>query len=212
MSDGQSLLLGTEEAGDEPVLLAQTLKDIPLLVGKDRRLSGQLAVDRFAPDVIVLDDALQFRQLQRDLDIALLDARYPFDNGFLLPRGLLREPASHLKKAGIVVFTRSDRAAPDQLEASKAQAGYHAPDAAQFTAAHAPVGWVDTTGVILPLDGLKNRRVSPLLRELPMASLSPKLWKAWASRLSIGGSLATIITTPKGKSSPFPAFPMWTLP
>ena len=157
--DGTNVRLGAEEAGDEPRLLAQILGDVPLLVGKDRRESGRVAVARFAPDVVVLDDALQFRELYRDLDIALLDARHPFDNGFLIPRGLLREPPAHLRKAKIVVLTRADRASPAQLADAQTRARRHAPRAALFTATHAPVGWVTGEGEILPLGALGNRRV-----------------------------------------------------
>ena len=84
--------LSAADAGDEPNLLAQTLPGVPVLVGKDRRLSGREALRLFDLDVLVLDDGFQFWQLARDLDIVLLDARRPFDNGFPLPRGLLREP------------------------------------------------------------------------------------------------------------------------
>ncbi len=65
---------------------------VPVVVGKDRRESGRLACERFAPDVIVLDDGMQYWQLHRDLDIVVLDARKPFGSGFVMPMGDLREP------------------------------------------------------------------------------------------------------------------------
>jgi tetraacyldisaccharide 4'-kinase len=162
VSDGENVLLGPDEAGDEPVLLARLLPGVPVVVGRDRRRSGRLAVERFAPDVIVLDDALQYWQLHRNLDIVLLDARRPFDNGHVLPRGLLREPPSHLARAGIVVLTRADRVSPDELEGAKARIARLAPRAAVFTATHAPLGWVPATadgGALLPLDALAGRTV-----------------------------------------------------
>ncbi|MBC8135678.1 MAG: tetraacyldisaccharide 4'-kinase, partial [Fibrella sp.] len=109
VSEGDGKHLSPVVAGDEPVLLAGLLPDVPIIVCRDRRKSGQLAVERFAPEVILLDDGLQYWQLHRDLDIVLLDARRPFDNGFVLPRGLLREPPSHLSRAGLVILTRADR-------------------------------------------------------------------------------------------------------
>jgi tetraacyldisaccharide 4'-kinase len=155
VSDGQQVLLGPHAAGDEPVLLAQSLPGVPVVVGRDRRVSGRLAVEKFTPEVIVLDDALQYWQLHRDLDIVLLDARRPFDNGFVLPRGLLREPPSHLKRAGIVVLTRADRAAPDLLARHVEQIRRLAPNADVFTATHAPLGWVRASdGALLPLGAL----------------------------------------------------------
>lgn len=161
VSDGESVLLGPEEAGDEPVLLARLLPGVPVVVGRDRRESGRFAVARFAPDVIVLDDALQFWQLHRDLDIVLLDARRPFDNGYVLPRGLLREPPSHLSRAGIVVLTRADRVSSIALAKVRAQVQRLAPRAAVFTATHAPLGWLRASdNVLLPLDALRGRNVS----------------------------------------------------
>jgi tetraacyldisaccharide 4'-kinase len=158
VSDGEQILLTPEAAGDEPVLLARFLPGVPVIVGRDRRASGRLAVSTFAPDVIVLDDALQYWQLHRDLNIVLLDARRPFDNGFVLPRGLLREPPAHLKRAGIVVLTRADRVPGDVLARNLEQAQVLAPDAAVFTATHAPLGWVRASDdVLLPLNALARQ-------------------------------------------------------
>jgi tetraacyldisaccharide 4'-kinase len=158
VSDGNKVLLPPEAAGDEPVLLAKFLPGVPVIVGRDRRASGRLAVGTFAPDIIVLDDALQYWQLHRDLDIVLLDARHPFDNGFVLPRGLLREPPGHLRRAGIAVLTRADRVAADTLARHVTQARLLAPDADVFTATHAPLSWVHARdGALLPLDALAEQ-------------------------------------------------------
>ena len=108
-----AVLLSPSDAGDEPVLLAASLRNIPVVVGKDRRLSGREAMRRWPLDVVVLDDGFQYWQLFRDLDIVLLDSRYPFENGHPLPRGLLREPARNLGRAGIVVVTRASRLGVD---------------------------------------------------------------------------------------------------
>lgn len=110
VSDGQTLFMGPDSAGDEPYLIAMKLKDVPVLVGKNRFKTGMLAIRRFNPDILVLDDAFQHLQLKRDLDIVLLDTAYPFGNGHLLPRGILREPLYQLKRADAFVMTRSDRA------------------------------------------------------------------------------------------------------
>jgi len=108
VSDGETIFLGPEDAGDEPSLMARVLKGIPVLVGRRRYETGMLAVKRFNPDVIVLDDAFQHMGLKRDLNLVLLDSRLPFGNGYLLPRGLLREPVSSLCRADVVAFTRSE--------------------------------------------------------------------------------------------------------
>lgn len=106
VSDGQNLLMTPEEAGDEPFMMARALENIPVLVGRDRVASGRLAVSRFAPDVLLLDDGFQHRRIFRDIDIVLLDSARPFGNRFLLPRGSLREPPDALTRADAIIFTR----------------------------------------------------------------------------------------------------------
>ena len=114
VSDGQSVCVDPETAGDEPYLLACRLKGIPVMVGSNRFAVGQLAMERFQPEVIILDDGFQHLQLARDLDLILLDYRKPFGNRHLLPRGTLREPQSALKRCSAIVLTRCPAAADPQ--------------------------------------------------------------------------------------------------
>ncbi len=107
VSDGQTIFKGADEAGDEAYLLARVLKGIPVVVGRRRYDAGKLAVSRFKPDVIVLDDAFQHLKLKRDVDLVLLDRHAPYGNGQLLPRGTLREPTSALQRSNAIIFTRS---------------------------------------------------------------------------------------------------------
>ena len=108
VSDGATLLMSSENAGDEPFMLASVLTGIPVIVGRDRFRSGILGVARFQPDMIILDDGFQHLRLKRDLDILLLDGCRPFGNGHLLPRGILREPPTAIQRADAVVLTRTD--------------------------------------------------------------------------------------------------------
>jgi tetraacyldisaccharide 4'-kinase len=66
-----------------------------------------LALDKFSPDVIILDDGFQHLHLARDINLVLLDSIRPFSNQYLLPRGLLREPVSSLTRADMFILTRS---------------------------------------------------------------------------------------------------------
>lgn len=133
VSDGCRLCKGPEYAGDEPYLMAAILKDIPVVVGKDRYAAGILAIQRFNPDVIVLDDAFQHMRLKRDVNLVLLDHRSPLGNGFLLPRGRLREPVSALHRAQALIFTRSrDALAPHRID-------FPAGRCPVFHSVHAPV-------------------------------------------------------------------------
>ena len=108
VSNGSKILLSPETAGDEPYLMALKLEGVPVLVGRDRFKIGMLAIREFAPDVLVLDDAFQQLQLNRDLDLVLFDAARPFGNGHLLPRGMLREPLDQLVRGDAFILTRSD--------------------------------------------------------------------------------------------------------
>jgi tetraacyldisaccharide 4'-kinase len=106
VSDGTQLLMGPDEAGDEPFLMATKLEKIPVLVGKNRYAAGMLAWKTFSPEVIILDDAFQHLGLHRDLNILLLDAAKPFGNYSVFPRGNLREPVRHAKRADAIILTR----------------------------------------------------------------------------------------------------------
>jgi len=108
VSNGDSLLLDADRAGDEPYLIACELKGIPVIVGSNRIKAGRLAIKEFHPDVIILDDGFQHIKLFRNLDIVLLDTAHPFGNGHLLPRGTLREPVDALARGDIFILSRSD--------------------------------------------------------------------------------------------------------
>ena len=108
VSDGRSIFMTVRDAGDEPVMLANQLEGVPVLVGADRFRSGKVALERFQSNVLILDDGFQHLSLERDLDVVLMDYRYPLGNGDVLPRGPLREPVSALSAADGIVFTRCD--------------------------------------------------------------------------------------------------------
>jgi len=104
VSDGTHILMGHTEAGDEPVLIAQSTDGIPVLTGPKRTLTGRVAIEKLGADILILDDAFQHRRIFRDADIVLLNREKPFGNGFLLPRGPLREPPEALKRADFILW------------------------------------------------------------------------------------------------------------
>ena len=109
VSDGKSLLLDSDMAGDEPYMLASNLKDVVVLVDKDRVKAGRYAIETFGCDTLLLDDGFQYWKLAgRRSDIVLIDRQQPFGNERLLPRGTLREPPSHLARATTIFITKSD--------------------------------------------------------------------------------------------------------
>jgi tetraacyldisaccharide 4'-kinase len=107
VTDGKTMFLNAKSAGDEAYMMAMSLTDVPVFVGKDRVKSGSAAAASFHPDVMILDDGFQHRKLYRDIDIVLLDYQRPFGNHRLLPAGRLREPEGALSRADAIVFTRS---------------------------------------------------------------------------------------------------------
>jgi tetraacyldisaccharide 4'-kinase len=107
VSDGQRLVCTPEEAGDEPFLLAKKLPGVPVILSKTRYEAGLLAQKRHGSNFFILDDGFQHIVLKKDLDLVLLDATRPFGNMHLLPRGPLREPVDHLRRADAFILTRT---------------------------------------------------------------------------------------------------------
>lgn len=112
VTDGKRIFLTSTEAGDEPFMLATMLSGIPVLVGKKRYAMGVYAHERFALDVLILDDGFQHLMLKRDVDIVLIDAKNAFGNGYLFPRGPLREPLGGLHRASALILTKAEPSIP----------------------------------------------------------------------------------------------------
>lgn len=117
--DGETILMDVRSSGDEPYMMAKSLKSVPVMVGRDRYHSCMVALQKFNPDLIILDDAFQHLQLSRNMDIVLMDHLKPLGNRRLLPRGPLREPVGALKRGDMFVFTRAETSAtswPERLD------------------------------------------------------------------------------------------------
>jgi tetraacyldisaccharide 4'-kinase len=113
VTKGEGPLLNADEAGDEPVLMAERLKGVPIIKGSDRYEAGMFALQSLDPQLstlgsrlFILDDGFQHWKLSRDKDILLIDSGNPFGNRALLPLGKLREPLSAIERADIVVLTK----------------------------------------------------------------------------------------------------------
>jgi tetraacyldisaccharide 4'-kinase len=160
VSDGRSLLLDSEMAGDEPYMLASNLKDVVVLVDKDRVKSGRYAIEKFGCDTLLLDDGFQYWKLKgRRLDVVLIDRQQPFGNERLLPRGTLREPPSHLARASFIFITKSDGNTAE-LRRRIAQVN---PGAGIIECIHHPLYLEDVfTGQRSGLDLLKGTKVASL--------------------------------------------------
>ena len=135
VSDGTNVLLDSEVAGDEPYMLARNLPGVVVLVDKNRVKAGAYAIKHFGCDTLVLDDGFQYLPLKGRLNLLLVDKTNPFGNGFLLPRGILREPIKHLKRASYVFLTKSRGVRDEELEAMIRKFN---PDAEIIECAHKP--------------------------------------------------------------------------
>lgn len=120
---GNSLLVSddcsVEDVGDEAFMLSKS--NTPVVVGSNRYKSINLLKNLFKDKSIkyvVLDDAYQNFKIVKDLDIVLLNACNPFDNGHCLPAGNLRE--KDLTRADIIILTHSDMVDLQYLSALKA--------------------------------------------------------------------------------------------
>ncbi len=101
-------LLDSSLSGDEPWMLASNLPGVAVVVDKNRVAGGSLAIRKFGADTLLLDDGLQYLRLRHRLDIVLVDRTAPFGTERLLPRGTLREPRRHLRRASYIFLTKCD--------------------------------------------------------------------------------------------------------
>jgi tetraacyldisaccharide 4'-kinase len=111
VTKGKGPLLSADDAGDEPLLMAERLEGVPVVKGCDRHEAGRYAlahIDHEGEFLFILDDGFQHWRLHRDKDIVLIDALNPFGNRMLLPFGRLREPLGSLDRADIIVLSKSD--------------------------------------------------------------------------------------------------------
>lgn len=122
---------GAKDArADEAFMQSAALPEVPVVIGADRFRAAMRFVTNFphlAPTYWLLDDGFQHRQIERDLNIVLLDAARPFGNGQLLPRGPLREPTSALRRADVVIFTRASDRAPDDAARARVREHFSGP-------------------------------------------------------------------------------------
>jgi len=115
VSIGEGPLMSAEFAGDEPTLMAWKLRGVPIVKSSDRYEGGLFALRELKRDfVFILDDGYQHWALKRDIDILLIDSKNPFGSKKLLPIGILREPVSEIKRADIIVLTKT-RTMPEGL-------------------------------------------------------------------------------------------------
>jgi tetraacyldisaccharide 4'-kinase len=160
VSDGRNLLLDSDTAGDEPFMLASNLKDVVVLVDKNRVKSGRYAIEHYGCDTLLLDDGFQYWRLAgRRQDVVLVDCQQPFGNEHLFPRGTLREPPSHLARANVIFITKSD----GKTEVLRERINRYNSAASVIECIHAPLYFEDVfTGERKELDFVRGLRLASL--------------------------------------------------
>jgi len=163
VSDGSQVILRPEQSGDEPFLLAQHLPGIPVLTGKDRGRAGAYAIDRFSADMLILDDGFQHLSLHREVDIVCLDGQRPFGNGWMLPRGPLREGPWALSRAHLALITEAPLGAKQNRSELASQVHIYHPSLPLFYGYYVPDTLITLSGqkTCAPAD-LEGKRVIAL--------------------------------------------------
>ena len=159
VSDGRRVLLDSATGGDEPYMLANNLSGVCVVVDRNRVKAGRWAVRKFGCDTLILDDGFQYQKLKHTLEVVLVDRTNPFGNGHMLPRGVLREPASHIARADVIFLTKSD-GHPDEVVD---QIREYNTKAEIIECRHAPRLLRDVwSGKELPLEWLKGKTLATL--------------------------------------------------
>ncbi len=176
VSDGRQILAGLAEAGDEPLLMAQACAGVPVIVDEQKKVAATTAVEKFMPDIILVDDGFQHRQLHRDLDIVLIDGQIPLSNLWWFPAALMREPATSLRRADFLICNTGGGqvAAPPAEKYTPAKI---------FSGALQSIGWRQLASVgekLLPLASVKEQPVF-----LVSGIAQPERFRAAVERLGV---------------------------
>ena len=129
-SQGDGPPATVEEAGDEPVMIAEQAPGVAVVVGADRRAAAALALSRDpSVDVFVLDDGFSHVRVRRDVELLTFPAVDPFAGGLLLPGGRLREPLEKVRLADAAVLTglEAGDGPPEDFEPTLRRHGFKGP-------------------------------------------------------------------------------------
>ena len=97
---------GANSCGDEPWLLSKRHREVSIYISPRRVVAARIAERE--SQILLLDDGMQHLQLSRELNLVLIDSLAGVGNGQLLPLGPLREPLSCLKRADIIIYTKTN--------------------------------------------------------------------------------------------------------
>lgn len=237
VADRERVRADVRTAGDEPLLLAERLPGVVVVVGENRYEAGRTAVERHGATALVLDDGFQHRTLAKDLEILVVHGRAPWGNARVFPRGMLREPLVGLARAHAVVVTNPVGA--QSVEAVTAMVRRFNPRAAVLPARYHHLDAFETqSGRRLPVAELAGRRLiafaglgSPQgfadtvdaagIRRVALAEFPDHHWFSPAdlaelTRDARAAGAQGLVTTEKDwvrlRDLPPPGLPLWVLP
>jgi tetraacyldisaccharide 4'-kinase len=237
VSDRDGVHADVRTAGDEPLLLAERLPGVPVVVGENRYEAARTAVDRCGATAIVMDDGFQHRTLAKGLEIVVVQGSAPWGNARVFPRGMLREPLSALARAHAVVVTNPP--GPEAIDAVTRTVRRFNRSAAVLTAQYALQAAIEAqSGRRLPVADLAGRRLmafaglgSPQgfadtletagVRRVGFAEFPDHHWFTpgdldQLAREARASAAQGLVTTEKDwvrvRDLPRPALPLWVLP
>jgi len=161
---GDKPLVGPLEAGDEPFLMAERLKGTIIAKDADRYRAGLFTLTTILDGmnqhvVFILDDGFQHRGLRRDTDIVLIDSNRLLSTERLFPEGRLREPINALRRADIIVLTKTEQADDSTVSKNRDIIKRLNPSSPLYHSRYIADGIVDSSNRVMENYILKGRRV-----------------------------------------------------
>ncbi len=159
---GEGPVLNVTQAGDEPVLMAERVKGVPVVIGRNRYSSGIFTLEQLgyeSIDIFILDDGFQHWGIHRDLDILLIDATNPLGNSKLFPEGILREPLEAIQRTHMIIITKTDMICSEAIKAIKINIRQYASDIPLYASFHKPAALVNTSGEEKHPESLKGVKI-----------------------------------------------------
>jgi tetraacyldisaccharide 4'-kinase len=186
--DPQNIRATVRDSGDEAMEMAVRLPGACIGVGANRYAVGCEILKKYPVDCFVMDDGFQHYKLHRDLNIVTLDVTDPWGGGKLLPAGLLRESPEALRRADLVILTRTALVAPDRLAVLRAEVStFIRESAAVLESRHEPLCLISLYGdKSIPLTKLKGKTIlavsgiaNPQSFELSLTGLGAEISAAY---------------------------------
>ena len=150
---------------DEGMEIALRLPEVLQIQNRKRVVAAEQAIAKLQgrggerQPLLIMDDGFQHRYLNRSLNIVLIDATNPFGHGHLLPRGLLREPLTAIRRADVAILTRSDAIGPDTASFIRQQLQSLHPGLIWCETKLVVAGLQDIKGDSIPIDILNDKQV-----------------------------------------------------